>query len=68
MHIFHGPLTELSCRMMHGDSADTLKVGTRGFWFIRDDWYRFFDIIYFRKKERSHLLKIFSIYGTGERH
>jgi hypothetical protein len=54
--------------MMHGDSADTLKVGTRGFWFIRDDWYRFFDIIYFRKKERSHLLKIFSIYGTGERH
>lgn len=66
MRIFHGPLTELSCRMIHGDSASTLKVGSRGFWFIKDDWHEFFDIIYFRKKERSHLLKIFSIYKKGE--
>lgn len=66
MHLFHGPLAELSCRMIHGDSAGTLTVGTRGFWFIKDDWCKFFDIIYFQKKERAHLLKIFSIYKKGE--
>ena len=66
MHIFYGPLAELSCRMIHGDSASTLKVGTRGFWFIKDDWYEFFDVIYFRQKERTHLLKIFSIQKKGE--
>ena len=68
MHVFHGPLTELSCRMIHGDSAGTLRVGSRGFWFIGHDWRKFFDVIYFHKKERAHLLKILSIYGTGERH
>ncbi len=68
MHVFDGPLAELSCRMIHGDSASTLKVGSRGFWFIGYDWHKFFDITYFRKKERAHLLKIFWIYKTGERH
>lgn len=66
MQPFDGPFTEWTCRMIHGDSASTLRVGTRGFWFVRDDWYKFSDIIYLRKNERSHLLKIFSIQKKGE--
>lgn len=59
IHAFDGPFIEWACKLMHRESASSVRIGAVVFWFAETGWNKYFNVIYFTKKERRHFIKVF---------
>lgn len=61
IHVFHGPFAEWACKLMHGESASSVRIGQVGFWFSFSGtgWNKYFDVLYLTEKEKRHFIKVF---------
>ncbi len=59
IHEFDGPFAEWACKLMHGESASSVRIGEVEFWFTETGWNKYFYVLYFTRKERRHFIKVF---------